>query len=60
MYTVPNQKWVKFMQTNLQFISSLTDVETGTEMLLFAAWQVRMVWRSVLFRSLRTSSFSTL
>ena len=41
-------------------MSNLTEVETGTEMLLLAAWQVRMVWRSDLLRSLRTSSFSTL
>ena len=29
-----------------QCISNLTEVEVGTEILLFVAWQVRMEWRS--------------
>ena len=41
-------------------MSSLTEVETGTEMLLLAAWQVKMVCKSLLFRSLTTSSLLTL
>ena len=45
---------------DLQFMSSLTEVETGTEMLLLLAWHVKMVWRSSLLRSVRTSSLMTL
>ena len=41
-------------------MSSLTEVDTGTEMLLLAAWQVKMVCKSLLFRSLTTSSLLTL
>ena len=40
-------------------MSSLTVEETGTEMLLLAAWQVKMVCRSLLLRSLTTSSLLT-
>ena len=40
-------------------MSSLTEVETGTEMLLLAAWQVKMLCRSLLCRSLTTSSLLT-
>ena len=40
-------------------MSSLTDVDTGTEMLLFDAWQVNIVWRSLRRRSSTTSSFTT-
>ena len=43
-----------------QFMSSLTEVETGTEMLLLAAWQVRMVWRSSLLSWVSLSSLVTL
>jgi hypothetical protein len=45
---------------NLQFMSNLTEVDTGTEMLLLVAWQVRIECKSSLWRSLRTSSFSVL
>ena len=41
-------------------MSSLTEVETGTEMLLLAAWHVRMVCRSPLLRLGSRSSLVTL
>ena len=40
-------------------MSSLTEVETGTEMLLLVAWQVKMVCRSLRFKPLTTSSLLT-
>ena len=32
--------------SGLHVMSSLTDVETGTDTLLFEAWQVKIEWRS--------------
>ena len=43
----------------LQCMSNLTEVDVGTEMLLFEAWQVRMAWRSVLLRSISLNSLLT-
>ena len=37
----------------------MTDVETGTDMLLLDAWQVRIVWRSSLLNCTNLSSFVT-
>ena len=45
---------------SLQCISSLTDVDTGTEMLLLDAWHVRIVWRSSLRRWFSLNSLVTL
>ena len=47
-------------QISLQCISSFTDVDTGTEILLFDAWQVRIVWRSSLRRWFSLNSLVTL
>ena len=45
---------------SLQCISSLTDVDTGTEILLLDAWHVRIVWRSSLLRWFSLNSLVTL
>ena len=64
-----NDDWRKYnfflIQThssnkNLQCISSFTEVEAGTEMLLLLAWQVKMEWRSVLRNCTSLSSLVTL
>ena len=36
----------------LQFMSNLTEVDTGTEKLLLVAWHVNIEWRSSRFKSL--------
>ena len=50
----------QLQQKNLQCISSFTEVEAGTEMLLLLAWQVKMEWRSVLRNCTSLSSLVTL
>ena len=45
---------------SLQCISSFTDVDTGTEILLLDAWHVRIVWRSSLLRWFSLNSLVTL
>ena len=48
-----------FISINSQCMSSLTEVETGTERLLFVAWQVRIVWRSSLLSGASLNSLVT-
>ena len=42
-------KAVKAVSSILHVMSSLTDVDTGSDTLLFEAWHVKMEWRSDLW-----------